>query len=424
MPGSLYARGVNKVVTMAEETVTFGVAGTSVGQLLRRTAANLNLNASSIESQEIIASQQVRDMRLGPRQVSGTISGELSPTSYKMFFEGLFRWRWMAGQGSVAAITDSSIGADSGTPPYQVGTTPWEMIDLASQTVNYALVGLRIGDVVRVSGLTGNISEYNNSNVQIVGFNVGANVAVLNGGLPAWNSTTINPQTAVSVYVPGFKLIMPANNQQLLSYTFEEWYSDIARSQVFTGCRVTQISLTIPASGFVTFSASVTGQNMVTSGNQLYTVPLPVDTDTSLTATGGQISYNGVPLGYITSMSLQIQADMQADPVVGSEIVPDIFQGTNSVRGSLTCFMANDILQANFLNEVEVQIVITMTTSPNPNSGEFISINLPRVKLASSTKTDSDKAISRSFNFMALERCDGNGWYDQTTIAVIDSTSY
>ena len=54
-------------------------------------------------------------------------------------------------------------------------------------------------------------------------------------------------------------------------------------------------------------------------------------------------------------------------------------------------------------------------------TADFVSVFLPRVKLTSSTKSDSPSAITRSFNFTALEYIGANSVTDATTVVVSDS---
>ncbi len=398
---AIFARGVAKTVAINPEA-TFGVIGAGAGQLLRRTSSDLNLSVQQVQSQEILPSQQVRDSRNGPRQVQGTLAGQLSPSSYTPLFEGLLRSTF-APVAPVTGLTDTQATTDA-NGNYVV----------TSATANWA-THFKIGDIVRPSGLTGLASSDNGDDLRVV--MVSSNSITLQPpGMPiAWNTAQTD-----SFALPGKKLIIPATGQLDKSFSLEHWYSDTGQSETFVGCKVTQLSLNVPASGFCTMQASITGRDMQASSVQQFPGAAVASNTTGLTATTGKISYNGVAMAYITAFALQIVSSVGNDQVVGSNLVPGIFLGTLMAKGSLSALTTTDTLTTDFLNENEVSLSLTMTSSP-AEGAEFISIHLPRVKLTSSTKNDSDKAIVRSFQFMALENSGSVPNADFTTVMIQDS---
>lgn len=410
MSGNIYARGAAKTLAVAKET-TFGTASTGTAQLLRRTGASLNIMVQEIDSQEILQSQQMRDSRQGPRQVQGQIDGYLSPATYQMLFENLFRSAFAAG-GSSTGVSDSTLSID--------GTTG--VITLVGTSENFLTAGFRVGDVVRLSGTTSPDTADSGVNLQV-------------SGIPTNDTLTFAPNKAVSaaystgqtigISTVGKKLLIPSTltAQSLGSLTFEQWYSDVSVSELSVGCRVTDIALNIPPQGFATFQARVLGQNFTRDTTQKYTAATAESTSTLLTATNGSLLYKGIPVAVVTGLSLQIVTQAMAEPVVGSNIVPDVFVGTFDVKGSLTALMINDTMTSDFLDENELQLAILLTTDTTAGA-DFVQIFLPRVKLTSESKNDSDRQITRSFNFVALEqsKLGGSGLaFDDTSVIVQDS---
>lgn len=396
-----FARGVSKIVTINPEQ-TFGVVGTGSGQVLRRTSSDLNLNVQQVQSQEILASQQVRDSRNGPRQVQGTISGQLSPATYSVLLQGLLRSTFQP-VAPISGLTDTSSALDgNGNLSITSASASWSS-------------HFKLGDILRPGGLTGAASADNGDDLRVIGITPTV-ISLQPVSTPiAWATGQTD-----SFSLPGKKLIIPATGQLDQSFSLEHWYSDIGQSEVFVGCKVTQISLNVPASGFATIQASVTGRDQLAFGASQFPAAAAATNTTGLTATTGKISYNGIAMGYISSFSCQIVASVGAEPVVGSNIIPAIFLGTLMVKGSLSALTTTDTLTTDFLAENEVSLSLTMSTSP-ADGAEFISIHMPRVKLTSSTKNDSDKAITRSFQFMALENAGQSPAADYTTIMIQDS---
>lgn len=407
-----FARGVAKTISIAKET-TLGVASVASGQYLRRISSDLNLNITPIESQEILPSQQVRDYRNGPRQVGGTLQGQLSPGSYQDIFQGVLRKDFAAG-ATEAGVADTVL----------TNTTPGvSNMTLVSTGTNWITEGFKAGDVVRITGATGGPAVVNGDNLRILSITASPHTITL-----APNATAVgwaSGQT-ITLTVAGKKLWIPTTGQVYNSYTIEHWFSDVLISDVFLGNRITQLALNIPASGFVTMNAGVTGLNQITSGSQAYASAAAASSSVSLTAVDGKLNYAGSDLAYITGCNIQIAPAVQTTPVIGSNILPEVFLGTLAVRGSLTClFKGSDTFTADFLAENEVALNLFLTSSPADNA-DFVSIYLPRVKLSSSQKGDSDRAIMRSFNFMALEKVTGAGsgtQFDATTIVIQDSNA-
>lgn len=358
-------------------------------------------------SPEIITSQQVRDVRNGPRRVRGSINGVLAPAAYRDFFDNLMRGTWTAGI-TKAAVSDVA-GSISG---------------LGNQTLTSAAVGawlvsgFKRGDIVRPTGFTSAPAALNGTNFRVS--SVSATVMIMNplaGQSPlTWTAATQSPTFSVV----GKKLTIPASGAVKRGFSLESWFGDISVSHLFTGCRGQQMTLTFPANNFVQMQYGLMGLDMARSNSRTYASPTALNANASLTMVGGRVAYAGQEVAYVTSASLQIAANLQGDVVVGDESVPEIFQGTIQVRGSISVFMADDTMMADFLNELDVEIAFTATASPSA-SADFVSFFMPRVRLMNPTMQDGDTGMIRTFNFQALEMVSGGTAYDLTSLVVQDS---
>lgn len=393
-----FATGVAKRVIIAEET-TFGVSPVTGGQYLRRVSSDLSLNKDSYESQEIVVSQQLRDARHGVRRPGGTFSGQISPGSYTKFWEGLLR-------NSFAAVT----------PVIQNFT-----LDPVAGTLTgtgFLATPLRKNDVVRLSGVTGpNATPLNGINLRIFGI---TDTVITLKDLPTTGLTAGALGAGATLTVAGKKLITPSSGQLYKSYTIEHWFSDITVSELFTGCKFGQTTIGMPSTGLVTFNSQVIGQNMTPATVQQLTTPTDSTSTASLAAVNGKLTYNGADLAMITGITLQIAPAMEANPVIGSNIVPWIFQGMLRVSGSFTALFMDETLSTIFINEQEVQLSVEMTTGSAANA-DFMRFSLPRVKAMSNTKSDGQMSLIQSFNFTALENVTDTST-DLTTLVIQDST--
>jgi hypothetical protein len=389
-----FATGVAKQVVIAQET-TEGVSPVTGGKQLRRVSSDLAMNVDAYESQEILVSQQIQDARHGTHRPQGTFSGQISPGSFDDFWQGILRNTWTTGV-SLDTIT-LALSTTAGT------------LTLSGGGLNAA--GFLKNDVVVITGATSPNAAINNVPLRIKALSDTVITTLdLPSGLSAGNLT------GVTLAVMGSKLWIPATSQQLLSYSIEHFFSDIGESELFLGCRMGQTSIALPASGLTTFSTQIMAIDMMTATERQLTSPAAVTTSSALAAVDGTINYNGVDQAIITGMSIQLNGALGADPVVGSDVVPHIFQGRFRVSGNLTALFENETIYNDFIEENEVSISLMLTVA-----GDFMRFTMPRVKLMSLAKSDGDMSLIQTFGFTALENV-ADTESDLTTFVMQDST--
>jgi len=397
MSGTVFATGVAKRLSIVEEA-TFGTSPVTGSKYWRRVTSDLALGKDTFESQEIMPSMQIRDARHGVRRPQGTIAGQISPGSYNDLWQSLFRQNFATGAIMASAAPTLTIGANA-------------TLVVAS---GYTAAGLKKGDIIRMSGVTGVNSAINGQNMRI---NNLTDTTITTRDLPT--GMTSGALTAGSINVVGKKCRTVPTGAIFKSYSIEHWFSDVAISELFTGCRFGQTDIAMPASGLVTFTAQTIGQQMTQTVTQALTTPTGPTTSSSLAAVNGKVDYNGTDIAAITGINMQIAPAMEAPAVVGSYIVPFIFQGNIRVSGSFTCLFYDETIPVTFFNEVEVGLNILLTTGPL-STADFIRISLPRVKLMSNTRSDGQMSLVGTFNFTALENV-ADPLSDLSTIVVQDS---
>lgn len=398
MSASIFATGVAKKVALAEET-TFGVNPITGGVYLRRVSSDLSLNKDSYESQEILVSQQIRDARHGVRRPQGTFAGQISPGSFNHFWEGLLRSNFTAGVNlpGVSLTLDTTAGTLTGT--------------------GFNADGLKREDIFRLSGITGGNTVLNGVNLRI---NTLSDTVITSRDLIGFVGATSGALAGtVDLAVVGKKLFIPASGQLLKSYTIEHFFSDVSISEAFLGCRFGQTSVALPATGLVTFTSQIMGQNMVQTTAQQLTAPSGPSSSMSLAAVNGKMTYNNVDLADVTGLNLQISPEIEANPVIGSNIVPWIFLGRLRVTGSFTALFTDETIANSFYNELVVGLSVYLTAGTLGTS-DFMRFTLPAVKLMSATKSDGSMSLVQSFTFTALENTLDTE-IDLSTIIIQDS---
>lgn len=378
---ALIAVGVAKQLVVAKET-TFGVAATATsGQLMRRTSSNVDLSKRTYRSTEIRPDYQYSDFRHGTRSVTGTISDELSVGTWQMFMASTMRQAWQKPAATVA----TSITAEAIAPQF------------TRSSGSFLTDGYMIGDVVQFMGFTtGTANNANNFFITAVTATTLTGI-FLNGATAVADSGS----SAVSCAVMGSKTWVPLTNQVNDSYTIEHWFADIGQSEVFTGCRVSQMTARLPSTGMATIDFPILGIDAKEATAQYFITPAPASQGQILAAVNGAMFLGGQQIAVVTSIDFTINGNMTSGDVVGSNTAPDIFPGSVEVSGTMSAYFMDETFQSAFFNEQQVSVIIALTADNSPNAA-FQVFTFPRCKLNGATKNDGQVGIVQTVPFVAL----------------------
>ena len=400
------ASGVFKQVSVKEET-TYGVLPTATGaQLLRRVDASFNLTKDVYESSEIRADLQTVDMRHGVRRVAGTLNGELSPGSYAPYLAAIVKRDFAA----VTSVTGASITV--------AGTAPTYTITRAAGS--FLTDGIKVGQVVRLSAGTFNAANLNKNLFVTAVTALALTVLVLNGSA----LVAEGPIASATVSVPGKTTFIPLTGHTDKSYSIEEWFADIARSETFSGCKFSKASIQLPPTGISTIGLDVVGKDhgQTPGSTRYFTSPTAASSSGGFAAVNGVLRVGGQSLASVTGLNFDIEAMFSGDPVVGANTVPTQFAGRVKVSGQFTAYFEDGVLPAAFCSETELGLQVALTASNDANA-EFMSFSMSRVKLGGADKNDSDGGVVRTYSFTALLNSAGGAGTanEASTIAIQDS---
>ncbi len=396
------AAGINKKVAYKKE-VTWGVdPGAAGAQYLRRVSSNLDLAKETNESNEIRDDGQVADFRHGVRSVTGNVNGELSVGTYADFFAAALRKDFAAGidTGAIAVIAVTGTGTG-----------------FTRSAGSFLTDGFKVGDVVSASGFT----EANNNDHYALITALTATVATV----ATLDGTVLTDEIegdTVTLSVVGKKTFAATTAHTDDSFAIEHDYSDITQSELFLGNKVQNIAVALPPTGMATIDIGFLGKSRTNGTSAHFTSPTASGTDPVLAGVSGLIYVGGAPVALLTNLDLTIETGLTADPVVGSDEYPAIFRGRVRVSGNASVYFQDAVFRDYFDDETEVSIVGVFkgSTAKNP---EFMTFNLPRIKMGGSSKDDGEKGLIQTMPFTGL--LDGSGGTgqptDNTTIAIQDS---
>ena len=379
--------------------------GATGAKAIRRVTADFNLIKDAYESNEIRTDQQTADYRHGVRSAEGSISAELSPGSYSDFMASVLARDWTA-SGTATGLTLAVAAA---------GTN----FTLTRSTGSFITDGFRVGQVVRITAGTGADPANLNNNLLIISLTATiATVQVLSRvSLVVQASITAAAMSAVgkSTYVP---LTGHTND----SYTFENWYSDVEQSEVFTGNKVTSLAVSLPSTGLVTADFSFLGKNLEQTGTTRYfTSPTAAGTTGIFAAVQGAMIVNGSAAACITSADFTIDRNMEAAQCVGSNFASEIFTGRITASGNLSAYFSDGTMRDYFANETPVTLVMALTTSTEKNA-DVMTFVFPRTKFSGSSIADAAAGLVQSIPFTALLAGENSNGIENTTVFVQDTT--
>lgn len=400
------AQGINKITVYKAQT-GLGVPATGAGgQILRRKTSVAKTSRASYTNDEIVQHQQSTGVNLGTASSDWQFDGLLSPGTYSGLLAGLMRKVFTA----VVPITGLTLTI-AGAGPYTI----------TRGAGDFLAGGLKVGDVIRITaGTFANPVNRDNNCVVIAVTATVATVITLNG------STLVaeGPIATSSITVVGKKAVVPLTGHTDTLFTIEEWYADLAKSELFPDIRVGQADIGLPASGNATVKLASQGLGVRTTGAaQVLTTPTAATTSPVLTAVRGVLLVDGAKNQVVTGVTLSIKTALsQQGPIVGSNYAPDMSRGRIEVTGQFTALFDSTTLTAMFDSETLTSLVAVMAADTT-NTADFVSFNMSAIKLTDASPDDGEKAIIRTYPFTAQLNAAGGSALanDQTILSIQDS---
>lgn len=400
----MISKGVGKKVAYKLESTWGTPAGTSGAKYLRRVTSDFNLTKETYESNEINTTYQVNDMRHGIRAVDGSLSGELSPGAYSDFLQAVVARDFTA----VTAITGLSVTiAASG-----------DYFTITDASATFITDGAKVGSIVTLTGAGLNAANASNNLLILALSETVATVKVL-------SDTTLvaeGPIASVTMNFRGKQTFAPLDSHTDQSFTIEEWYSDIAQSEVFTGIKVGTAAISLPTTGLVTSDFTMMGKNRAIKGtSQYFTTPTAAPTEGIFASNKGALVVNGVPVGLITQLDFNIERGLEAANVIGQDVSADMFTGRIRVTGNFSTYFQDAVFRDYFDNESTISLVVALTTGGEKDA-DAMSFVIPKIKIGSADKADAEMGIIQSHSFVGLLNTVTTSGLPQTTILMQDTS--
>jgi hypothetical protein len=377
------AQGIKKTLAYKAQSALGTPAAGSGGQLLRRRTAMFTFDGDTYENDEITSAQQGTGATLGPRKATGKLSDLLSAGTYQGLFENLLR--------KVAAATAAITGAG---------------ITIAASGVNFTVTraagdfltgGVKAGDVFRFTAGSFTAGNLNNN---IVVLAVNSATVLLVRAVNGVALTAEGPISGSTLTFPGKKIWTPITAHTNGYITFEEWYSDITKSELWTDEKIGSAALNIDATGNIGVEFSTAGLGRTRGTSQVLTTPTAESTSNVVAAATAAIVVNGV-VTPVTGFQLTIDGGIEpGKPEAGSNTISDLIQKKIKVSGSFTAKFSGTAVQDLYDAQTLFSVIIVLTDNTT-GTAEFVSFVINAAKVFGDAPNDGEVEIERTYPFTA-----------------------
>lgn len=348
----------------SQPTLGTPVSGSGATAFRFNPGGGLVLAKNKIRSNENRSDGMSTLGRHGSRSVSGSYAADGSIGTFDPLIEALMRGTF----SSVLVVTEATAGLTS------ITTTTNTIVASAG---SFITAGLKKGDTIV---LTNHSTAGNNSkNLRIV------DLAALTITLPAGSLTANAVADTTFTITRAKKLVNGTTNRY---FTFEEREEDQDASSLFPDCRVSSLRLTMGADAMVGMEFGVVGRDMqVLEGAASPNFTSPTQSSSvGLVVTDATIRLGATDIASLTSFDAMFDIGARGQPVMGSNISPDVYVGNMApITGTITGIRDDMTLLKSFLNEDQLSMQILMT-EPDVEPKDYLALYLPLLTLDGNTK--------------------------------------
>jgi hypothetical protein len=386
MPVTDYGAGADtsrfQLYFLAE--TNWGVTPAAALTELRVTGESLNLQETSVTSDEIRSDRQITDLVRTGFEPNGDVNSELSYGTFDQFFEGAFFGQFATVYSNTLTVT---VADDAGTG----GSV------ISDDGLGGVLgAGIAAGAFIRVAGLTTNAGE--NGFYRVESITDGDTIVVTP------RITAVAGEAGVTIDNDGHL----ANGTTAHSFTLEKNFADVGQFFSFTGMMVSVANLDFSSESILTGSFTFMGRNGARAGATVGTGPAvaaPTTRVVNAVTNFGQLRENGVGIGteatyFVQSVSATIDNGLRGQKAIGDAGNVGVGIGRATVTGSMTVYFNDGALYDRFVNETETQLSWVITDA----AGNSYAFSMPRVKLSNAQVVAGgpDQDVLATFDFQAL----------------------
>jgi len=326
---------------------------------LRFTSGGMQLTKDSLQSSELDGSREVADLRLGNNSVSGDISIELSYGAYNDLLEAALGGTW----AQATALSSLTITVDPATSKF------------SRSTGNFLTGGVKVGDLVRFTGLTApaNLAVYQVVRVSDTEVFVNAPAGTLDAETSVVSCGLVFP----------YKLGVGTARRTISIMThYADADANVGAGEyhIARGVEITGFAFNIAVNALVTGTLSTIGMSYeVDSGLPAGSTFTSVAKTEVYSNVDGAIidmtlansSYSADVIGYVTSLDMSLDNAASPQFTIGNDSVSFIERGRANSTLSLSAFFFDSTLLSRFVNETETAISVMLSNTSGNNAIKY-----------------------------------------------------
>lgn len=399
--------GRNQLVKFKPQTTAGTLAASGAGAARFRVnegSPGLNLSKTLINSGENRGDGLSTRGRHGSHVVQGSYNADLSIGSFDEIFEAVMRGTWSA---STTVSDGDSLGA----------------LSVSSSVVTFATGGLaalgkpKVGDILTCTA--GLAAGDLNKRLRVT---AATDTTMTLERLDGTAITNVAGPTGTYSFTRHKKLIQGVTRR---AFTIEEHEIDIDASEVYDFCRFSRFDLSVAADGMAQVTFGVVGRtaSALTGGSAPYFTGETLATTLGLAAPQAKLKIGSSTLVDITDFQLSVDLRAAAQPVVGSNFTPDVFDNTAQLTARITGLRQDFARFTDFLNEAQLELHLYFAENENAPE-DFINFAATNLTLANPQKSPvgQDGPKTQSFD-LVIGANDAGGFYDLSMVAIHTSAA-
>ena len=394
----------SRQIVIGKQSALGTLALTSAGRLYNhRPATEGGLTKEAFESESVNPTRQFANPRHGLRSGTFTLDQELQIGGHNELFAAALNAAW-AVNATTTALTNVTA---SSTGPH-----------FTRAAGSFITDGFRVGDVVRWTGWAAPATANNSRNFFITALTATQMTGIFLDG------TAVAAKAAgdsVTCACPGRRLQIPTSGHTKDYFTLDDWHPDVPSALRINDAVVSSFTIDVQPNGIATIAFQFVGVNGTPGTAAYFVTPAAAPTGAFLAGPNGRISWNGNISAVLSGMQLTLDTSAEVKPVIGANVSPDVFRGSNRITGNFSSLFDGNALLTPFDTEAEAPLYLVLNADSTPAS-EFLVIKVPNVKLNSMSKRADGPAYQVSADFSGGRYVGANAAIEGSSLVLIDST--
>lgn len=343
------ASGASVGLSYVEETNQGETPDNPQMKELRSTGRNINLQKNELQSNERRSDREQVDSRHGFNQVQGSFPLELAMQDYDDFIQAALSGTWTTGAATGTTSLDVTSASGGGT--------------ISGGSGDFA--GFKVGDFIETAGFT---NSENNGTFRVQ--SVAGDDSSVTVDATLVSETGDGDETAEVIgQVLGI-------GTTLRTFTIERRFTDVGEYQVFRGCAIQSMDVSIQPDSLVTATLNIIGLKGGEFETTLGTPSEPNGTS-PFSAFDGAVYLDNQEVAVVTGIDFSLANGRTVNPVVGAKVSPAVFEGEANITGTVTLFFETPAEYNLFKNEAEAALQVKLD---DINGSDFHNLTFPRCK--------------------------------------------